>query len=161
MPFLTSIPAYLSCRSVLKLQHLKRCLLPVPHSGSLCWRLRGGKPRERKMLEGHLPRVINHQVYKYTKTKSQPLQTLNSSCLCLTWVEFLYLSCRSILRSHHFKRCFLPVPCAGSLCWRLRGGVPREQKMLKGHLPRIMCHQVYKYTKTEPSPLKRYLFPAP
>ena len=25
---------------------------------------------------------------------------------------------------------------------RLRRGVPREQKMLKGHLPRIMCHQV-------------------
>jgi len=23
------------------------------------------------------------------------------------------------------------------------GGVPREQKMLKGHLPRVMYHQVY------------------
>jgi len=27
------------------------------------------------------------------------------------------------------------------------GGVPREQKMLKGHLPRVIYHQVYKYTK--------------
>jgi len=26
--------------------------------------------------------------------------------------------------------------------WYL-GGVPREQKMLKGHLPRVMHHQVY------------------
>jgi hypothetical protein len=23
------------------------------------------------------------------------------------------------------------------------GGVPREQKMLKGHLPRVICHRVY------------------
>ena len=23
------------------------------------------------------------------------------------------------------------------------GGVPREQRMLKGHLPRVMYHQVY------------------
>jgi len=26
------------------------------------------------------------------------------------------------------------------------GGVPREQKMLKGHLPRVIYHQVYEYT---------------
>ena len=31
---------------------------------------------------------------------------------------------------------------AGSL-----GGVPPEQKMLKGHLPRVIYHQVYLYTK--------------
>ena len=28
------------------------------------------------------------------------------------------------------------------------GGVPRVQKMLKGHLPRVMYHQAYQYTKT-------------
>ena len=27
------------------------------------------------------------------------------------------------------------------------GGVPREQKMLKGHLPRVIYHQVYWYTQ--------------
>ena len=27
------------------------------------------------------------------------------------------------------------------------GGVPREQKMFKGHLPRVIYHQVYQYTK--------------
>ena len=27
------------------------------------------------------------------------------------------------------------------------GGVPREQTMLKGHLPRVIYHQVYWYTK--------------
>jgi len=27
------------------------------------------------------------------------------------------------------------------------GGVPREQKMLKGHLSRVRCHQVCYYTK--------------
>ena len=27
------------------------------------------------------------------------------------------------------------------------GGVPREQKMLKGHLPRVIYHQVYYFTK--------------
>ena len=29
------------------------------------------------------------------------------------------------------------------------GGVSREQNMLKGHLPRVMYHQVYKYTKIQ------------
>ena len=28
------------------------------------------------------------------------------------------------------------------------GGVPLEQKMLKGHLPRVIYHQVHKYTKS-------------
>ena len=27
------------------------------------------------------------------------------------------------------------------------GGVPREQKMLKGHLTRVIYHQVYQYAK--------------
>ena len=27
------------------------------------------------------------------------------------------------------------------------GGVPREQRMLKGHLPRFIYHRVYLYTK--------------
>ena len=27
------------------------------------------------------------------------------------------------------------------------GGVPREQEMLQGHLPRVISHQVYQYTK--------------
>jgi len=27
------------------------------------------------------------------------------------------------------------------------GGVPRDQKMFKGHLPRVIYHQVYEYTK--------------
>ena len=27
------------------------------------------------------------------------------------------------------------------------GGTPREQKMLKGHLPRVIFHHVYKYTE--------------
>ena len=29
-------------------------------------------------------------------------------------------------------------------------GVPREQKMLKGHLPRVLYHQVYLYTQIIP-----------
>ena len=33
-----------------------------------------------------------------------------------------------------------PAPTAKVLSL---GGVPREQKMLKGHLPRVMYHQVY------------------
>ena len=31
--------------------------------------------------------------------------------------------------------------------FRVLGGVPREQKMLKGHLPRVKYHQVSSYTK--------------
>ena len=31
------------------------------------------------------------------------------------------------------------------------GGVPREQKMLKGHLPRVIYHQVYWYRKINSS----------
>jgi hypothetical protein len=30
---------------------------------------------------------------------------------------------------------------------RVEGGVPREQKMLKGHLPRVIYPQVNLYTK--------------
>jgi hypothetical protein len=29
------------------------------------------------------------------------------------------------------------------------GGAPQKQKMLKGHLPRVIHHQVYKYTKKQ------------
>ena len=32
----------------------------------------------------------------------------------------------------------------------LLGRVPREQKMLKGHLPRVIYHQVYKYMNIKP-----------
>ena len=32
---------------------------------------------------------------------------------------------------------------------RLEGGVPREQKMLKGHLPRVIHHKAYSYTKMD------------
>ena len=56
------------------------------------------------------------------------------------------------------KGCFLKAEAmiwlSGKLTFddRLRvgpslGGVPREQTMLKGHLPRVIHHQVYKYTK--------------
>ena len=31
--------------------------------------------------------------------------------------------------------------------WGLVGEVPREQKMIKGHLPRAIHHQAYKNTK--------------
>ena len=31
----------------------------------------------------------------------------------------------------------------GWLAQRYLGGAPREQKMLKGHLPRVIYHQVY------------------
>jgi len=31
------------------------------------------------------------------------------------------------------------------------GGVLSEQRMLKGHLPRVIYHQVYSYTKITPS----------
>ena len=34
-----------------------------------------------------------------------------------------------------------------------REGVPREQKMLKGHLPRVIYRQVYWYRKIQLSPL--------
>ena len=42
---------------------------------------------------------------------------------------------------------------AQQVCLRVvsLGGVPREQKMLKGHLPRVIYHQVYEYTKINPS----------
>jgi len=33
------------------------------------------------------------------------------------------------------------------------GGVPQEQKMLKGHLLRVIYHQVHKYTKINPDKL--------
>ena len=61
----------------------------------------------------------------------------------------LYVSLNSRIESNNKKEekdqaalriwgsCFMGVI-------RLRvGGVPREQKMLKGHLPRVIYHQVY------------------
>ena len=30
---------------------------------------------------------------------------------------------------------------------QLLGGVPREQKMLKGQIPRVIYHRVFEYTK--------------
>ena len=36
-------------------------------SGGLRWTSLGGLPREQNMLQGHLPRVIHHQVCLYTK----------------------------------------------------------------------------------------------
>jgi hypothetical protein len=45
----------------------------------------GGLPREQKMLKGHLPRVIYHQVYnacEHTKVKgSQPVETALSTAV--------------------------------------------------------------------------------
>jgi hypothetical protein len=35
----------------------------------------------------------------------------------------------------------------GMLFWTPLEGVPREPMMLKGHLPRVIYHQVYKCTK--------------
>ena len=34
------------------------------------------------------------------------------------------------------------------------GGVPREQKTLKGHLPRVLYHQAYEYTVFQNIPLR-------
>ena len=52
--------------------------------------------------------------------------------------------------AYHKTRTFLKVPPGLPLSGfdRLRvgwllGGVPREQKMLKGHLPRVIYHRVY------------------
>ena len=36
-----------------------------------------------------------------------------------------------------------PLPQLNSWVIPCLGGVPREQKMLKGHLPRVIYHQVY------------------
>ena len=40
-----------------------------------------------------------------------------------------------------------PLIDAGLVGSTALGGVPREQKMLKGHLPRVIYHLVYWYTK--------------
>ena len=46
----------------------------------------GGVPREQKILKGHLPRVIYHQVYLYTKIKRRPRFTLSG------WRETLHVT---------------------------------------------------------------------
>jgi len=40
----------------------------------------GGVPREQKMLKGHLPRVIYHQAYLYTKSRKTPLADTHDAC---------------------------------------------------------------------------------
>ena len=42
------------------------------------------------------------------------------------------------------------APGIGALPSDDLGGVPREPKMLKGHLPRVIYHQVYLYTRISP-----------
>jgi len=61
------------------------------------------------------------------------------------WSGLSYICSAKFARQRHGGRIH-------RLAIRLRGvidsgGVPREQKMLKGHLPRVIYHQVYLYTK--------------
>ena len=46
---------------------------------------------------------------------------------------FVYNTCKGFSANVRPKLCYLSVS----------GRLPREQKMLKGHLPRVMYHQVY------------------
>ena len=48
----------------------------------------------------------------------------------------------SRLRVKRLNRCDA-VECEALDRLRVVGGVPREQKMLKGHLPRVIYHQEY------------------
>jgi len=57
--------------------HLRR----APISSQVKSRFLGGVPREQKMLEGHLPRVIYHQVYQFTKIHKS-LPTVPSQFAC-------------------------------------------------------------------------------
>ena len=42
-------------------------------------------------------------------------------------------------------------------CWTSLGGEPREKKMPKGHLPRVMYHEVYYHTKMKlGSPFRQF-----
>ena len=52
---------------------------------------------------------------------------------------------KRVLRARYFQeQVFLQVVMVYFLFIdRLRTGVPREQKMLKGHLPGVIYHQVY------------------
>ena len=45
--------------------------------------------------------------------------------------------------------CLTPALPEQTQGWLALGGVLPEQKMLKGHLPRVMCHQAYWHTKIE------------
>ena len=50
--------------------------------------------------------------------------------------------------SSSFRRILLVctasvVTCVPRLGFEVLGGIPREQKMLKGHLPRVINHQVH------------------
>ena len=49
------------------------------------------------------------------------------------------------LRLNYFE-CTTSLDDSCYPLWAL-GGVPREQKKLKGHLPRVIYHQVYYYTE--------------
>ena len=53
------------------------------------------------------------------------------------------LSPGNALVIHHIHRVMSPRTTRS----RRTGGVPREQKMLKGHLLRVIDHQAYQYTK--------------
>ena len=54
---------------------------------------------------------------------------------CVPFILFYF-------RHHRFNKVFALTPFA-------LGGVPRAQKMLKGHLTIVISHQVYSYTQTK------------
>ena len=59
---------------------------------------------------------------------------------CLICAEFLALTVSYVPNSAHIRQS---RPDYGLDMSQFMGGVPQEQKMLKGHLPRVTCHQVY------------------
>ena len=55
---------------------------------------------------------------------------------------------RRCSRDTHPESYIITYTCRRRLTpWQ--GGVPREEKMLKGHLPKIIYHQVYQHTKIQ------------
>ena len=115
----------------------------------------GGVPRGQKILKEHLPIVIYHQVYQYTKIKIQihndkwllgtlrdRSETVDECTAKISSVLILppLLSRINLLRS---GRSIQDPSRRGTTRRTFLGGVPREQKMLKRHLSTVMYHQVY------------------
>ena len=102
--------------------------------------------------------MLNHEFYKLISMLNYLLNyicsenTFRACAKCILWRAQSYSgrgrNRRGVGRE---SRCAQALYSSKFSPGTSLGGVPREQKMLKGHPPRVIYHQVYKYTKKMPA----------
>ena len=111
--------------------------------------------QEHAIIETRNPtsNILHHRPIPWTLNPELGASTTRSRCRCWTWGIT-----RTTVQSTLYPRLRLPNTCLlnPTTClinhWSQILGpapklIPQEQKILKGHLPRVIYRQVYWYTK--------------